>query len=291
MEVSSRLLPADVLRVGSIGLRTRRLRATFSALGIAIGIASMVAVLRISQSSKADLLAQLDELGTNLLTITPGESLLGEAASLPGTAPKMVGRLDPVEQVATERMTDKTVRRTNYIPAAQTNGISVGAADTNLLATLNGTVKTRVFLNDANIPYPAIVLRSVAAERLAIGSLEAGPMVYVNGRWSASSESSTRSRSTANPANPEEVAVSRPPTCSRPAPPPRPPTPPSSSASAPSPSSSAGSGSPTSWSSLCSSGAPKSGCAGRSARPSDTSQFSFSASRCCSPRSAASPGP
>jgi putative ABC transport system permease protein len=210
MEVSSRLLPADVLRVGSIGLRTRRLRATLSALGIAIGIASMVAVLRISQSSKADLLAQLDELGTNLLTITPGESLLGEAASLPGTAPKMVGRLDPVEQVATERMTDKTVRRTNYIPAAQTNGISVGAADTNLLATLNGTVKTRVFLNDANIRYPAIVLRSVAAERLAIGSLEAGPMVYVNGRWSASSESSTRSRSTANPANPEEVAVSRP---------------------------------------------------------------------------------
>jgi putative ABC transport system permease protein len=181
--VTSRLLPADVLRVGSIGLRTRRLRAALSAVGIAIGIASMVAVLGISQSSKSDLLAQLDELGTNLLTITPGESLLGEAATLPLTAPKMVARLERVEQVATERTTEATVRRSDYIPPEQTNGISVLAADTNLLATLNGTVAQGVFLNEANIRYPAIVLGSVAAERLAITSLTDGPTVYVDGRW------------------------------------------------------------------------------------------------------------
>jgi putative ABC transport system permease protein len=182
MELTSRLLPADIVRVGSIGLRTRRLRATLSALGIAIGIASMVAVLGISQSSKADLLAQLDKLGTNLLTITPGQTVAGEEATLPLTAPKMLARLGPVEQVATERTTNATVRRTDYIPAAQTNGISVLAADTNLLATLNGTVKKGVFLTEANIRYPAIVLGSVTAERLAISSLEAGPMVHVDGR-------------------------------------------------------------------------------------------------------------
>jgi putative ABC transport system permease protein len=181
--LTSRLLPADVLRVASIGLRTRRLRASLSAVGIAIGIASMVAVLGISQSSKSDLLAQLDELGTNLLTITPGQSLLGEDATLPVTAPKMVARLGPVEQVASQRTTDATLRRTDYIPAAQTNGISVLAADTNLLATLNGTVAKGAFLNEATIRYPAIVLGSVTAERLAITSLEAGPMVYVDGRW------------------------------------------------------------------------------------------------------------
>jgi putative ABC transport system permease protein len=181
--LTSRLLRADVLRVASIGLRTRRLRAALSAVGIAIGIASMVAVLGISQSSKSDLLAQLDELGTNLLTITPGQSLLGEDATLPVTAPKMVARLGPVEQVASQRTTDATLRRTDYIPAAQTNGISVLAADTNLLATLNGTVAKGAFLNEATIRYPAIVLGSVTAERLAITSLEAGPMVYVDGRW------------------------------------------------------------------------------------------------------------
>jgi putative ABC transport system permease protein len=183
MELTSRLLPADVLRVGSIGLRTRRLRAALSAVGIAIGIASMVAVLGISQSSKADLLAQLDRLGTNLLTITPGQSLLGEDATLPVTAPRMVGRVGAVEQVASVRTTEATLRRTDYIPSAQTFGISVLAADTNLLATLNGRVERGVFLNEATIRYPAIVLGSVAAERLAVTSLAAGPMVYVEGRW------------------------------------------------------------------------------------------------------------
>ena len=69
-----------MLRTGSLGLRTRRLRAALSALGIAIGIASMVAVLGISESSKADLLAQLDRLGTNLLRVAPGQSFLGEEA-------------------------------------------------------------------------------------------------------------------------------------------------------------------------------------------------------------------
>jgi putative ABC transport system permease protein len=183
VELTSRLLPADVVRVGSIGLRSRRLRATLSAVGIAIGIASTVAVLGISQSSKADLLAQLDKLGTNLLTIMPGQSLLGEQATLPLTAPTMVARLKPVEQVTSVRRTEATLRRTDYIPAGRTNGISVLAADTNLLATLNGTVKTGVFLNEANIRYPAIVLGAVAAERLAITSLEDGSQVYVDGRW------------------------------------------------------------------------------------------------------------
>jgi putative ABC transport system permease protein len=180
---ASRLLPTDVLRVGSIGLRTRRLRAALSAVGIAIGIASMVAVLGISESSKADLLAQLDELGTNLLTVTPGQSLFGEEATLPEAAPAMVARIAPVEQVASVRTTEATVRRTPYIPAAQTSGVTVFAASPNLLDTLNGSVREGVMLDDATTHYPAVVLGSVAAERLAITSVDGGPLVYIGDRW------------------------------------------------------------------------------------------------------------
>ncbi len=72
-----------MLRVASVGLRTRRLRAALSALGVAIGIAAMVAVLGISDSSKAGLVAELNELGTNLLTVAPGQTFLGERAKLP----------------------------------------------------------------------------------------------------------------------------------------------------------------------------------------------------------------
>ena len=66
---ASKLAPRDVLRVGAVGLGARKLRAALSALGIAIGIAAMVAVLAISESSKADLLSSLDRLGTKLLTL------------------------------------------------------------------------------------------------------------------------------------------------------------------------------------------------------------------------------
>ena len=116
---NSTLLPADLLRVGSLGLRTRRLRAGLSALGIAIGIAAMVAVLGISQSSKADLIAQLDRLGTNLLRVAPGSTLFGETAKLPAEAPGMIGRIGPVLHVTPTGTVTGTVRRTDRIAAVE----------------------------------------------------------------------------------------------------------------------------------------------------------------------------
>src|SRR5882724_1848370 len=111
----SRMLWRDIAAVGSVGLRTRRLRAALSALGIAIGIASMVAVLGISESSKADLLAQLDALGTNLLTVSPGESFLGADTSLPGTAVGAAQHMPTVVSAASVAAVDESVRRSEYI--------------------------------------------------------------------------------------------------------------------------------------------------------------------------------
>src|SRR6185437_1045038 len=129
----SRLPAADVLRAGSLGLRVRRARAVLSALGIAIGVASMVAVLGISDSSKADLLAQLDKLGTNLLRVSPGQTFLGDQSVLPESAAPMLRRASGVDQVAaTEVISGKTVRRSPYIDKAQTGGISLVATDPSL---------------------------------------------------------------------------------------------------------------------------------------------------------------
>ncbi len=82
----SRLTARDTVAVGWLGLSGRRVRAALSILGIAIGIAALVAVLGISQSSRADLIGQLDRLGTNLLTASPGQSFVGEDATLPDGA-------------------------------------------------------------------------------------------------------------------------------------------------------------------------------------------------------------
>jgi putative ABC transport system permease protein len=177
----SRLAPRDVLRVGSVGLAARRLRATLSALGIAIGIAAMIAVLAISESSKADLLSSLDRLGTNLLTASPGQSIFGEAAALPDTARKMVARIGPVEVVSATGSVDAVVYRSELSPEAETKGISTYAADPSLPATVGATLADGVFLDSASARYPAVVLGSTAARRLGIGRVGGGVQVVVGG--------------------------------------------------------------------------------------------------------------
>jgi putative ABC transport system permease protein len=181
---TSVLRPEDVLREGTFGLRTRTVRAALSALGIAIGIASMVGVLGLSESSRADLLAAIDKLGTNLLRIQPGNELFGGAeAKLPRRADEMTGRIAPVERVSTVGKVDATVRRTDYIDEVETNGITVFAADDELLETLGGSMADGRFLDDATSRYPTVVLGAVTAERLGITDLAARTRVWIEGQW------------------------------------------------------------------------------------------------------------
>jgi putative ABC transport system permease protein len=140
-----------------------------------------VAVLGISESSRADLLAQLDALGTNLLRVTPGETFFGDDAKLPDESLGMIRRVGPVEQVAATGGTGATVRRSDLIPEAETGGISVLAADPELLATLGGELASGRFLNRATARYPTVVLGAVAAERLGIAGI--GGQVWLGDRW------------------------------------------------------------------------------------------------------------
>jgi putative ABC transport system permease protein len=179
----SRLLSGDILRVGSMGLRTRRLRAALSAVGIAIGIAAIVGVLGISESSRADLLAQLDALGTNLLSVQPGQTLGGANATLPDESEALVSRIGPVEAVSSVASLPVTVLRNDQVDPNATGGITVKAAKPNLLSVLRGSVARGQFLTAASQRYPVVVLGSVAAQRLGITTLRQGIAVYLGGRW------------------------------------------------------------------------------------------------------------
>ncbi|MBN6034764.1 ABC transporter permease [Amycolatopsis sp. 195334CR] len=178
----ARMWPRDVLKVGAVGLRTRPMRAFLSALGIAIGIAAMVAVVGISSSSRAELDNTLDALGTNLLTVGPGTTMLGEQAQLPLASESMTERISPVESLsAVGRVEDAKVYRTDKIPEAQTNGLSAYAARSDLLATIAGQVRSGTWLNDATGSYRAAVLGAVAAERLGI--TQPDTQVLIGGVW------------------------------------------------------------------------------------------------------------
>ena len=176
----------DVLASGSIGLRTRRLRAALSVLGISIGIASIVAVLGISGSTQANLLGEIDALGTNLLTAAPGQQVLGGPAQLyPGAVTK-IAHVPGVQSAAGVYQVPNTAPlRTSYVDPLQTGGVGVEAADPALLAALRGQLAAGAFISAATSNYPTVVLGSTAAQQLGLTSLADHPLIYIEGRWFA----------------------------------------------------------------------------------------------------------
>ena len=177
------LRPADLARTASVGLRTRPLRAVLSALGIAIGIAAMVAVLGLAASSQAGLVSEINRLGTNLLTVSNGQNLLGQPAELPTTAPAMISRIRAVTGVAATGSVSVSVYRTPLIPAVNTNGLSVDAATTGLLPVVGSSIAQGRFLNAATARLPVAVLGATAARLLGIDRVLPGERIWLGGQW------------------------------------------------------------------------------------------------------------
>ena len=179
----SRLRAADTWALAAHGVAGRPVRALLSALGIALGVATLVAVLGISSSSRAQLIAQIDALGTSLLTVTPGQSLDGGQAVLPATAPAMVRRIGPVQSAAAIGDVTANVYRNDRIPAANTDAITVFSAQTNLLQTLQGHLARGRFLNQATARFPAVVLGASAAAALGVDRADGTIQVWLGDRW------------------------------------------------------------------------------------------------------------
>jgi putative ABC transport system permease protein len=182
--VSGRLALRDGLRVASVGLRARPLRAALSALGIAIGTAAIVAILGLSASSQAGLLAEIDRLGTNLLTVEAGQSITGQDADLPVEAPGRITLLDHVQVLAhTGLMKHEKVYRSSLIPLGNTGGLQVRATSLNLLSVLNTGIARGSWLNAGTAREPVAVLGSAAATRLGIDRVHPDQRVWLGGQW------------------------------------------------------------------------------------------------------------
>ncbi len=169
----------DLAAVALTAMLSRRMRTVLSALGITIGIASMVAVLGLSESSRADLQAQISLLGTNLLTIQAGSGFGAGDATLPEDAAAAIARIGPIESVAGLVALDEPVLRNAEINQDATGGVQAVAADLELLDTLHSSVASGVWLDEAASTYPAVVLGEVAAERLGVESVESGQQILI----------------------------------------------------------------------------------------------------------------
>jgi putative ABC transport system permease protein len=183
--LSRRRLPlSDLIRLSTVGLRTRKLRAGLSAVGIAIGVAAIVAVLGLSASSQAGLLNEINQLGTNLLTVSNGQNVTGGTAELPTTAPAMISRISGVQQVQTTgTVSGANAYRNPYIPPVNTNALTVQAASLDLLPVVATSVAQGHFLNAATAQEPVAVLGTAAAQRLGIDHVYPGERIWVGGQW------------------------------------------------------------------------------------------------------------
>ena len=175
-----RMRPADLARLAVVGMRTRRLRAALSALGIAIGVAAIVAVLGLSSSSQAGLLNEISRLGTNLLTVANGQTLSGDTAELPIAAPGMITRIGPVTGVDDAGLlSDAYAYRSPLIPTINTNALSVQATSLGLPHTVGTSVAQGRFLNPATAREPVAVLGAAAAARMGIDRIYQGERIWV----------------------------------------------------------------------------------------------------------------
>ncbi|MBO3681417.1 ABC transporter permease [Streptomyces sp. NEAU-YJ-81] len=180
-----RLAPSDVLRLGLLGLLTRRMRAALSALGISIGIATLVLVTGIPASSQKHLDEQLSALGTNMLRAQP-QADQKPPVLLPEQAHRMAARIRPVTEASAVANTHALVRRSDRTDPNDGLGLSVLAARTNLLPAVNGTVRSGRFLDASTSSFPTAVLGYQAAARLGIPRPAHGrqpPQVVIDDRW------------------------------------------------------------------------------------------------------------
>lgn len=178
----SRLRPGDLLGLSVAGIRARPIRAVLSALGIAIGIAAMVAVIGISTSSQAKLQHRLDELGTNLLTVEGGKDSFGRETPLAEDSVPRVLRIPGVEgSAAVGDVPGAFVYRNQFVPASQTSGIIVRTADEGVRSVVGGAIARGSWLNAATAGYPTVVLGDVAATRLGVEA--PGTLVWLGEQW------------------------------------------------------------------------------------------------------------
>jgi putative ABC transport system permease protein len=178
----SRLRIIDLGAIAVVGLRARPMRTALSATGIALGLATMIAVIGISASSRSQLIAQIDRLGTNLLTVSPSQGTPDRAATLPGMAPAMIDRIGSVQSAAAIGDVNASIYRSDRIPAANTAALTVFAADPGLLMTVQGTLAHGRFLNPATAQFPAVVLGADTAAALGVDETDT-PQVWLGGHW------------------------------------------------------------------------------------------------------------
>jgi putative ABC transport system permease protein len=177
----------DAVALGWFGVRLRMARALMSALGISLGIATLVLVTGIPASGQAALNQKLNALGADVLVAQPANYQGTSIVTLPNNAAAMVRRIGPVEHASAIANLNLPVTRTTLSNPNDSAGISALAATPDLLTSVHAHLASGKFLDRTTEGMPVVVLGSSAAQWLGIESVNySHPLrIVVGGVWFA----------------------------------------------------------------------------------------------------------
>jgi putative ABC transport system permease protein len=168
----------ELLRLALSRLRTSRLRAALTMLGVIIGVASVVALVGVGQGTTSNITTRLASLGTNLLTVSPTGRGGTTSTNLTLDDAAAIGTLASVAAVAPEISTTQTIKAGT---ASET--VTVVGTTSDYETVRAYTVWQGRFLTDVSVDRKlrVVVLGATTATNLGLDASSLGTQVSIGG--------------------------------------------------------------------------------------------------------------
>jgi putative ABC transport system permease protein len=166
--------PLELVRLAFSRLRTSRVRAALTMLGVIIGVASVVALVGVGQGTTSGITSRLAGLGTNLLTINPRSG----SAGLTLADVSAVAALPNIAAVAPELQRSGTVVSGRETTTTSVIGTNASYPQVRAYEVWQGTFLTDVSVADK---LRVVVLGATVADNLKLGADAVGTAVTING--------------------------------------------------------------------------------------------------------------
>ena len=169
--------PSELVRLALSRLRSSRLRAALTMLGVVIGVASVVALVGVGQGTTSSITSRLNALGTNLLTISASGRNGGSSTLTVEDATAIAG-IDTIAAVAPEASTEAVVAAGRTTTTTSVIGTSAAYASVRAYDVWQGT-----FLTDATVGQSlrVAVLGATVADDLGLDASAIGTEVSIGG--------------------------------------------------------------------------------------------------------------
>ena len=161
----------DTFRTATEAVRTHRLRSALTMLGILIGITAVVLTVGLGEGAKAKVQDQINELGTNLLVISPGSttSSTGTRGGFGSSRRRLT--VQDAQALGEPR---RGARHPGRRPGVDVVGVAASTSTTNWTTTLTGTTPSVEHGADAGRHVRA-VHRRAPTNRAAAAVVVLGP--------------------------------------------------------------------------------------------------------------------